>query len=66
MAIKPTALTERIKAIRDEIDGLLDARAAELHKTMPGVPASVLRGCLIGRAPCLCAAATALSEKGEL
>lgn len=49
-------LEERIKAIRAEIDEIIEARAKAVAKDSPGVPTGVIRNLLTARAPaCACA-----------
>lgn len=50
------ALEERIRALRAEIDAIIDAQAREVAKDTPGVPFGVIRNLLTARAPaCSCA-----------
>ncbi len=46
---RPLPLDERIKTLRAEIDAFIDARAAEIKKTTPGVPEVVIRNLLTAR-----------------
>ncbi|WP_431204325.1 hypothetical protein ACQ86E_04185 [Bradyrhizobium betae] len=49
-------LEDRIEELRAEIDGIIDARVAEIASESPGVPAGVIRNLLTARAPsCRCA-----------
>jgi hypothetical protein len=49
-------LEERIKAIRADIDAIIDARVSAVAKENPGVPPGVIRNLLTARAPaCACA-----------
>lgn len=45
---EPT-LTERIEALRAEINTLIDAKVHEAAKNAPGVPEGVIRNMLIAR-----------------
>jgi hypothetical protein len=49
-------LEDRIEELRAEIDGIIDARVAEIASESPGVPPGVIRNLLTARAPsCRCA-----------
>jgi hypothetical protein len=49
-------LEQRIKAIRAEINAIVEARAEAVAKESPGVPTGVIRNLLTVRAPaCPCA-----------
>jgi hypothetical protein len=49
-------LEERIKAIRADIDVIIDVKAEAVARQNPGVPIGVIRNLLIARAPtCRCA-----------
>lgn len=53
---RPPPLTEeRVKAIRDEIDAIIDARVVAEATTCPGVPAGVLRNLITRGLGCQCA-----------
>lgn len=55
-AARMKTLEERIKDIRAEIEGLIDARAEAVARESPGVPTGVVRNLLTARAPaCPCA-----------
>ena len=55
-AARMKTLEERIKDIRAEIEGLIDARAETVASESPGVPIGVVRNLLTARAPaCPCA-----------
>ncbi|WP_298255820.1 hypothetical protein [Bradyrhizobium sp.] len=48
-------LEERIKQLRAEIDGVIDAKTAAVARENPGVPAGVIRNLLTARAgACAC------------
>ncbi|WP_315704530.1 MULTISPECIES: hypothetical protein [unclassified Bradyrhizobium] len=50
------SLEERIKAIRAEIEAVIEARVAAVAQDSPGVPSGVIRNLLTARAPsCACA-----------
>ena len=53
--LKPT-LNDRIAALREEIVIEIDKRAAEIKKSMEGVPIGVVRSILIRSSTCQCAA----------
>jgi hypothetical protein len=49
-------LEERIKAIRAEINSIIDQRVDTVSRDSPGVPTGVIRNLLTARAPaCPCA-----------
>lgn len=49
-------LEERIKAIRAEINSMIDERVDSVSRESPGVPTGVIRNLLTARAPaCPCA-----------
>ena len=49
-------LEERIRAIRGEIEAIIDEHAEAVARQSPGVPAGVIRNLLTARAPaCPCA-----------
>ena len=49
-------LEGRIKAIRADIDAIIDERVAAVARENPGVPPGVIRNLLTARAPaCACA-----------
>jgi hypothetical protein len=49
-------LEERIKAIREEVNSIVEARVEAVARESPGVPAGVIRNLLTARAPsCPCA-----------
>jgi len=53
---RPSRLEDRIEELSAEIDGIIDARVAEIASESPGVPAGVIRNLLTARAPsCRCA-----------
>jgi hypothetical protein len=53
---RPPMLEDRIKKIRDEINAIIDAKAAAVARESPGVPIGVIRNLLTARAPaCPCA-----------
>lgn len=53
---RPPDLEERITAIRNEINIIIEERAQAVAKESPGVPAGVIRNLLTARAPaCPCA-----------
>ena len=55
-ATQATSLEERVKAVRDEISAIIEARAQAVARQNPGVPAGVVRNLLTARAPnCPCA-----------
>jgi hypothetical protein len=55
-AARMKTLEERIRDIRGEIEGLIDARAEAVASESPGVPIGVVRNLLTARAPaCPCA-----------
>jgi hypothetical protein len=51
---KIQTLEEKISQLRDELDAEIDRRAAELKKTMEGVPVTVIRNILTRSSPCQC------------
>jgi hypothetical protein len=54
--MRPPMLEDRIKKIRDEINAIIDAKAAVIARESPGVPIGVIRNLLTARAPaCPCA-----------
>jgi len=58
-------LEDRIKAIRAEIEAIVDARAELVAKESPGVPPGVIRNLLTARAPaCPCAQYLELNREG--
>jgi hypothetical protein len=63
---KPQQLSERIAALRAEIDALIDAYVEETAKGAPGVPKGVIRQCTTGGETCQCQAFETLSGKGLL
>jgi hypothetical protein len=64
---RQSTLKERIEAIRDEIDEIIDARVEAQRPQCPGVPAQVLRNLITNRSGgCHCEAALQLATKGEL
>lgn len=55
-AARAPNLEERIKAIRAEINSIIDERVDTVSRESPGVPTGVIRNLLIARAPsCPCA-----------
>lgn len=51
-----TALEQKIRQLRADIDALIDARAQAVARESPGVPVGVIRNMLTARAPaCACA-----------
>lgn len=51
-----TALEQRIRQLRADIDALIDARAKAVARDSPGVPVGVIRNMLTARTPaCPCA-----------
>jgi hypothetical protein len=57
-------LEDRIKALRADIDALIDARVEAVAKDSPGVPKGVIRNLLTARAPaCPCAQYLGLSRE---
>jgi hypothetical protein len=55
---KEPTLEDRIRAIREECDTYIDAKAEQLKLEAPGVPLGVLRNILTARTNgCACAAA---------
>lgn len=51
-----TALEQKIRQLRADIDVLIDARAQAVARESPGVPVGVIRNMLTARAPaCPCA-----------
>jgi hypothetical protein len=53
---RTSRLEDWIEELRAEIDGIIDARVAEIASESPGVPAGVIRNLLTARAPsCRCA-----------
>jgi hypothetical protein len=65
-ASTPTpALEARIKQIRADIDGIIDARAKAVAKESPGVPLGVIRNLLTARAPaCPCSQYLEITGQG--
>jgi hypothetical protein len=54
--IRIPSLEQRIKQIRADIDGIIDARVEVVARESPGVPPGVIRNLLTARAPtCRCA-----------
>lgn len=60
----PLNLSERIGALRSEIDAFIDAKAEELKAGAPGIPLQVIRNDLTRRSECQCR--TFLTLTGEL
>lgn len=57
-------LEQRIKAIRNEINAIIEAQAEMVARESPGVPAGVIRNLLTARAPaCPCAQYLELDRK---
>lgn len=55
-AARALNLEERIKAIRAEINSIIDERVDTVSRESPGVPTGVIRNLLTARAPsCPCA-----------
>lgn len=51
-----SSLEDRVRAVREEINAIVEARAQAVAKQNPGVPAGVIRNLLTARAPnCPCA-----------
>lgn len=49
------SLEQKIKQLRAEIEGIIDARAESIARDSPGVPLGVIRNLLTARAPaCPC------------
>ena len=60
---KPS-LEDRVRAFRDELDGIIDAKAEELKAQTPGVPIGVLRNVLTNRSfGCQCQAVLNLENE---
>jgi hypothetical protein len=66
MASKPQPLDEaRVSAFRAELDAFIDARAAEIAKTCPGVPMGAIRTSITRGMGCQCAAYLRLKAEDE-
>jgi hypothetical protein len=64
MANKTLPLNERIEAIREEIDELIDQRVEAERELAPGVPAGVLRNLITARSGgCACEAWLQIAAK---
>jgi len=64
-ATRVPTLEERIRAIRTEIEAIVDAQAELVAKDNPGVPTKVVRNLLTARAPaCPCAQYLELNRDG--
>jgi hypothetical protein len=58
------SLEDRVRAFRDELDAVLDAKAEALKAETPGVPLQVLRNILTNRAfGCQCQAILNLEKE---
>src|SRR6185437_2515404 len=66
MEVMQTPLEIRIRQIRAEIDGMIDARAEAVARQSPGVPLEVIRNLLTARTPgCRCAQYLALTGEAR-
>ena len=58
------SLEDRVRAFRDELDGIIDAKAEALKAETPGVPLGVLRNILTNRSfGCQCQAVLNLEKE---
>ncbi|MBV9064272.1 MAG: hypothetical protein JO004_00700 [Methylobacteriaceae bacterium] len=64
-AMRAPNLEDRIRAIRSEINSIIDQRVATVAKDSPGVPTGVIRNLLTAKAPaCPCAQYLELHREG--
>jgi hypothetical protein len=64
--LRTTPLDERVTALRQELDALIDERAAAVAADCPGVPLGVIRNILTRRSDgCQCAAYLELKAKDD-